>query len=343
MGDCACDVSIAQLDSTAPLASVYLELTPVCHNACPGCSNIFAHSDAQPALSVVEWDQVFERLLDHKPRLRFTGGEPTLHPEFEQIIGQAQTSGFTFSVFTNARWREPTHIARFLASLAGLECVLISLHGARAQSHEAFTATSESFIETVANIQQVVNTGVQVNTSTVITRQNYTEMPEIIALSQALGAGHAIFSRYIGVESAPIEASLSQINLAVAAVEQAGHNGSTGRVKFGTPIPHCFTPNNSNGCMAGFSHVTIDPWGNVKPCGHVPLTAGNILEQPLETIMQSPVMQEWRRGYLAQCKGCAQQNDCFAGCRAMALLRGKLCDPLIIRNGNERQQVDWLT
>ena len=107
MGDCACDVSVAQLGPAAPLSTVYLELTPACHNACPGCGNVFAHHDTQATLFTVEWVRAFERLAPYHPRLRFTGGEPTLHPEFEQIVGQAQAMGFTFSVFTNARWREP--------------------------------------------------------------------------------------------------------------------------------------------------------------------------------------------------------------------------------------------
>lgn len=329
MGDCACDVSVAQLDPAAPLSIIYLELTPACHNACPGCSNVFAHSDARPALSADGWQGIFERLSFYRPRLRFTGGEPTLHPEFEQIVHQAQAMGFAFSVFTNARWREPARTARFLVGLAGLECTLISLHGARPRSHEAFTSIAGSFAETVANIQRAVDAGVRVSTSTVITQQNVTEVPEVIALSQGLGAGQAVFNRYIGASLPGLEASEDDLKMAVAAVEHAGHNGSTGRVKFGTPIPHCFTPNSCNGCMAGFAHVTVDPWGNVRPCPHVPLVAGNLLDEPLDVILQSPVMQEWRQGYLAQCEGCGQRDSCFAGCWAMALLHTSRCDPFI--------------
>ena len=100
-------------------------------------------------------------------------------------------------------------------------------------------------------------------------------------------------------------------------------------MKFGTPIPHCFTPNGSNGCMAGFAHVTVDPGGNVRPCPHVPLIAGNLLIEPLDAILQGAIMREWRRGYLTQCDGCDRRDNCFAGCRAMALLNTSGRDPLI--------------
>lgn len=329
MGDCACDVSVAQFDPAAPLSTVYLELTPACNNACPGCSNVFPHNQARPVLANAEWHRVFESLAPYRPRLRFTGGEPTLHPEFEPVVSLAQDMGFAFSVFTNAHWREPAHTARFLAGLTGLECILVSLHGAQASSHEAFTATPGSFDETVVNIRRAVDAGVRVSTSTVITRRNHAETAEVIALSQALGGSQAVFNRYIGRVLPGVEPSSDELKTAVAAVEYAGHNGSTGRVKFGTPIPHCFTPNGSNGCMAGFAHVTVDPWGNVRPCPHVLLVAGNLLREPLDAILAGPVMQEWRRGYWAQCEGCDQRETCFAGCRAMTLLHASKCDPLI--------------
>ncbi len=329
MGDCACDVSVAQLDPTAPFSTVYLELTPVCNNACPGCSNVFPHRGARTALSAEGWERVFQRLAPYGPRLRFTGGEPTLHPEFERIVGRAQAMGFAFSVFTNARWRDPTRTARFLAGLTGLECILVSLHGVQPRSHEAFTSIAGSFAETVANIRRAVDAGVRVSTSTVVTQQNALEASEIIALSQELGAGQAVFNRYIGAPLPGLEADTGRLRATVEAVERAGHNGSAGRVKFGTPIPHCFTSNSSNGCMAGFVHVTVDPWGNVRPCPHVPMVAGNLLDESLDAILEAPTMQEWRRGYLAQCQGCERRDNCFAGCPATVYLRGSERDPLI--------------
>jgi radical SAM protein with 4Fe4S-binding SPASM domain len=330
MGDCACDVRVDQLNPFTPLSVFYLELTPSCNSACPGCGNVFAHLDALSPLTADGWARVLERLTPYQPRLRLTGGEPTLHPEFEQIVCHVQAMGFPFSVFSNARWQDPDGTLRLFTDLPGLECVLVSLHGARAESHEAFTDTPGSFAETVTNVRRATNAGIPVNTSTVITHQNYAEMPDIIALSQSLGAGHAVFNRYIGRPLPGLEANEWELKVAVEAVERASHNGSSGRVRFGTPIPHCFTPNSSNGCMAGFVHVTIDPWGNVRPCPHAPVMAGNILNgKSLAAVVRGQVIEEWQRGYLAQCEGCSRRNDCFAGCRAIALARGLGRDPLI--------------
>jgi radical SAM protein with 4Fe4S-binding SPASM domain len=251
-----------------------------------------------------------------------------MHPEFEQIVRHAQAMGFPFTIFSNARWQDPDRALDFLAGISGLEGILVSLHGARAASHEAFTHTPGSFRETVTNVQRAVDAGIRVVTSTVITHQNHREVEEVVALSQELGADHAVFSRYVGRPLLGIEASEQELRVAVQAVERAG--GGNGKVRFGSPVPHCFASNHSNGCMAGFVHVTIDPWGNVRPCPHVPVTAGNVLNgDGLDAILQSPAMERWRQGLLAQCGDCAEQSSCFAGCQAMALARGLERDPLI--------------
>jgi len=330
VGDCACDVSVNQLDPATPISVVYLELTPTCNNACSGCSNVFAHDAGNAPLPTDVWARIFEKLAPHQPRLRLTGGEPTLHPEFDQIVRRVEATGFPFTVFTNARWPNPGQLIELLASASGLECLLISLHGANAASHEAFSGIAGSFQETTDNARKASAAGLSVTTSTVITRHNYSEVADIVALGHELGAGHAVFNRYIGAALPGLEASEDELRAAVQAVERQKAIRGNGWIKFGTPIPHCFEPNSSNGCMAGFAHVTIDPWGNVRPCPHTPIVAGNILQQSLDTILLDDGMVIWRQGYLAQCKSCRVAENCFAGCQAMTLARNEPYDPLIV-------------
>lgn len=53
----------------------------------------------------------------------------------------------------------------------------------------------------------------------------------------------------------------------------------------GQPLP-CLK-SSSAGCSAGEASLVIDPWGNVKPCLHVDLLCGNILQQDFEKIWSS--------------------------------------------------------
>jgi AdoMet-dependent heme synthase len=330
MGDCACDVSVSQLEPATPISTVYLELTPACNNACAGCSNIFAHEEIPSPLTAKGWEAVFEKLMPCQPRLRLTGGEPTLRPDFAQILGSAERMGFPFTIFTNARWSNPEQLVDLLGNASGLECLLVSLHGATASSHQAFTGVQGSSAETLANIRRATQAGLSVTTSTVITHQNHHEIEAILALGRKVGAHRSVFSRYIGPPLPGLEPNPPELRLAVQEVERHRTVSEPGVIKFGTPIPHCFEPNSSNGCMAGFAHITIDPWGNVRPCPHVSMVVGNILEaESLDAILQSQALGDWRAEYLDQCGGCSSRSSCFAQCQALRSLRADDADPLV--------------
>jgi len=336
MADCACDVTVDQLTPSAPLSHIFLELTPACNNVCPGCGNVFPHHSKPPPLSAADWRAAIDRLLPalERPHLRLTGGEPTLHPEFEQIVAHIDALGVPFTVFTNARWDDPEALIEMLADKQHAEGMLVSVHGARAASHEAFTATPGSFDQAVANARRAAASGLRVCTSTVITRHNCGEMEEVLALSQVIGATRATFSRFIGPPVPYLEPTKPELNNAVGAIEHLmgdgpSQNGNGKAVRYGAPVPHCFTPNRSNGCMAGIVHATVDPWGNLRPCPHVPILAGNLLEQEFEVIWRSETMETWRVGLLAQCDGCSLADVCRSGCQAQAMWHKTMRDPLI--------------
>ncbi len=68
-----------------------LELTATCNNHCQGCSNIYATDRALPPMSASTWEAWLATFAPEAVRIRLTGGEPTLHPEFFRIL-QAATA-----------------------------------------------------------------------------------------------------------------------------------------------------------------------------------------------------------------------------------------------------------
>ena len=340
MGDCACVVDPSQTTGLEGQL-FFVELTPACNNRCVGCSNVFANNRSPEPLSAQKWCVVLDRIASNISWLKITGGEPTLHPGFEEIIKHVAALDIPFTLFTNARWLEPKRLVHFLAGIPQLDGLLVSLHGAKAQSHEGFTCTPGSFDETVANIRSAVDAGLKVTTSTVLTRYSCPEVEGIVALGQEMAADHAAFQRFIGAALPEIEPSSLELQRAVRAIEsvapKSGRIGDNGRgpkgngkpARFGTPIPHCFTANGSYGCLAGVAQATIDPWGNVRPCNHAPLVCGNLLTQSLEEIWHSAAMEAWRGMIPEECMGCEEFEVCRGGCRATAMLRGLQKDPLM--------------
>lgn len=339
MGDCACDVRVDQLDPSAPLTHFFLELTPECNNHCPGCGSAYAHTRRGPLHSAAEWRAIVDRLPRVDLRLRLTGGEPFLYPAFEEVAGYVDALGIPFTVFTNARWHDPAATIHFLAMREHLEGILVSIHGARAADHEVFTATPGSFDEAVENARRAAEAGIRVVSSTVITHQNYRDIDAIVALVQEIGVDQATFSRFIGLPLPQIEATDEELKVAVADIEHLidslghspghGHGQRDEAIRYGAPIPHCFVANRSNGCMAGFVHATVDPWGNLRPCPHMDEIAGNLFTQDFDEVWHGPVLETWRAQLLAQCDSCRLADTCRSGCLAQARWRGSEVDPLI--------------
>jgi AdoMet-dependent heme synthase len=338
MGDCACDVRLDQLDPNSPVSHFFLELTPDCNNDCPGCGSLNVHRPGPPPLPAAGWQEIIDKLPPTTQRLRITGGEPTLHPEFEEIVANINSLGIHFSVFTNARWSDPGAVINFLSDKRNLECILVSIHGARANSHEAFTATPGSFDETIANVRRAAQAGLHVASSTVITQPNYAEMGDIVALMTSLGVERITINRYIGPPLPEIEPDEGELSIAISAIEKLAAKiyppQQRSVLRYGTPMPHCFTDNSSNGCMAGFVHAAIDPWGNLRPCSHTSITPGNLLKGDFDGIWESPVMKRWRKDVLYQCDGCSIVDRCRGACLAQALWQKMSFDPLISRVDN---------
>ena len=76
-----------------------LEITPNCNNNCFACSNVFDRNNKP--LSVFDWRKVISYISSHAEILKITGGEPTLHPEFEEIVQFIANRNINFTLFTS--------------------------------------------------------------------------------------------------------------------------------------------------------------------------------------------------------------------------------------------------
>ena len=306
-----------------------LELTSLCSNHCLPCSNVFARQ--KTALSAEDWRQILEVIVPHAEVIKITGGEPTLHPGFQDIVQAVAHTGVSFTIFTNGRWRNPGKLIEFLTKLPSQNFgLLVSLHGPDAASHEAFTNTPGSFDEACKNIRLMTDARLRVHTSTVITCQNYNRLPEVVELSKSMKARRAVFNRYLGPAFPGLEPTDAQLHQAVQDVEvlrQSYTSDPNFGVRYGNCIPQCFTSSSSTGCWAGVAYCTIDPWGNVRPCNHSPTVAGNILATPIEEIWQNDIMQRWRELTPKGCFHCSELDVCHGGCKALMEIRQR--DPLI--------------
>jgi AdoMet-dependent heme synthase len=326
---------------------IFFELTPACNNRCPGCLNesfiadfpkraLKAHYHGPP-LNKHDWLSLLLRLPETLRLVTLSGGEPTLHPEFMDILQELESRRLEFVIFTNGRWPDPLGLIAWLKNSLYFKGFLISLHGASAATHEAFSGLESSFEETVGNIRLAASAGLPITLSAVITRQNLSELVLMPSLALELGAEELSFNRYLyspervrtGGESItpPLPHQLQE---AVRQIEYLRRKYEAQiRIGYGPAIPQCFEDSVSQGCSAGDASLVIDPWGNVKPCLHVNLTCGNLLRDDFETIWSSESLRMWRSLGDETCSKCSALSVCGGGCKAMTLSWGKKRDPLM--------------
>jgi radical SAM protein with 4Fe4S-binding SPASM domain len=307
-----------------------IELTYECNNACSDCANIW---EPQRNKRLQEWKILFDKIAPPENRnkyaelIRITGGEPTLHPEFCEIIEYLDTFGVCHAIFTNGRWTKPDAIIDTFRRCDNFIGLLVSLQGSTAFVHHAFTGSEErGFEETCVSIQRAADAGLEVFTNTVLTKYSCEQIEEIIELSRKLGAEYAVFNRYLG-KANPIEPAEEQLRQAIRLIEQLQSEGVSCRI--GNCVPPCFTENSSSGANAGIEHCVISPEGLVRPDNLTSFTFGNLFEQSIEEIWRSDKAQWYRSQIPEKCLKCVELPRCRGGARSVAIEHGLEGDRLM--------------
>lgn len=172
-----------------------LHVTYTCPERCLFCSEDHRMAAFRPF--PVTWGRVATVLRTHAARgvraVHLTGGEPTIHPRFVDILRLAKKLGMRTSVGTIGTMLSRPDFAH--DALPWLDEALFSLHGPDAATHDAMTRRPGSFAQVTAAIRLARGagcTGVYVNT--VVTRHNVQQLPQTAALAHRLGATLLIVS-----------------------------------------------------------------------------------------------------------------------------------------------------
>jgi len=127
-----------------------IELTERCNNDCIHCLiNLPADDPAarqreMPTAQVN--DAVAQAAALGAMSVRFTGGEPLLRADFQDLYLFARRQGLGVVLFTNARLITP-ELARLLARFPAQDKVEVSVYGMKESSYEAVTRVKGSYAE----------------------------------------------------------------------------------------------------------------------------------------------------------------------------------------------------
>lgn len=124
----------------------------------------------------------------HRREVMFVSGEPTLNPMFPSYVKLARDLGYeSIGVVSNGRYFSYMPFTRKVVD-AGLNFVIVSIHGPDPKVHDGLTRTPGSFAQTLKgleNLSKIRASGLRLNTSTVLNKRN-TTVPVIEKLVKLL-------------------------------------------------------------------------------------------------------------------------------------------------------------
>ena len=179
-------------------ARVHILTGAVCNNNCVFCMEEDREqryiTNSQTTDETVRW------ILSQHERFEevcFTSGEPTTNPRLHHWVKMAKDAGANcISMMTNGRALSHEKYAKRLMAL-GMNRFYISIHGHTKKLHEGLTRTPGCFEQTVGGLDTIAKFkryGIELHTSTVITKRNLPHMAEIYRFLRSHGVDQVVFN-----------------------------------------------------------------------------------------------------------------------------------------------------
>ncbi len=320
--------------------TVVWELTLSCNMRCSHCGS----SAGKGRRDELGRDEMF-RLCDELgelecERLTLLGGEPLIHPHWEQIALRLQERRVRVNVITNGWTLNDPHLCDRIRN-AGLSIVGISIDGLE-KSHDALRR-SGSFKRLSRGMDLLSEREITVAAVTVVTQDSIKEINELYNFF--VDRGVKVWQLQIAAPLGrlhpdnPILIQPHQVQMIYDFLKEKKASKSTLTIDLADNIGY-FPPGNDTyfrttrrnnkswiGCLAGIQVLGIDSNGDIKGCQSLPsipkFIEGNVRETPLKEIWNNPDGFSYNRRFSRSqlggfCSDCRYASLCKAGCSSTA-------------------------
>jgi radical SAM protein with 4Fe4S-binding SPASM domain len=282
-------------------SSVHFDITHKCNEKCIHC---LVDKDNAEATE----DDILN-VLDQAARFGFTsfsfsGGEPTIHPDFFKILSAARDLGFYFTLFTNVINLSDNDINN-IASLFP-EKIRISLYSMVPEIHDHLTQIKGSHKKTMHGIRLFKNAGINLYINIPVTNQNYDGYRDVAEFCDNNGFGRnfdPIIQPTRDLRDKKLKLQLNYEQAKDVTGFQQNADVLLANVKDGDIV-----------CNAGVD-PSIDAKLNVYPCPGIRMPLGNLHQSTFKELMIGhPLITELQSLDLSKldtCKQCEYLNGCY--------------------------------
>lgn len=260
-------------------------LTARCVCQCWHCS--FSNREVQGELSTQELVEAVGQVQDLGAAvIGFTGGEPLLRKDLEEII--ASVGPRSTSLLFTTGWDLDRDRVRRLKQ-AGLGMAVLSLDHHTAERHDAGRGRQGTFERTLAAIRLFQEEGFYTAVSFVPTRELLDDREDFFRTLD--------FFRDLGLDDMRLTSPILSGKLThdpAQALEERHRElvFEAQRMLVQTPgYPNCFAydwfeSERFYGCVAGYNYLFVDSKGHVSPCDFTMMSLGSLREEPVDVLWE---------------------------------------------------------
>jgi len=294
---------------------IKLQLTEKCNFDCSFCFNKQG-SALQNSLSKKDAEKTISKIAEEGiEKIRFTGGEPLLHPDALSLFSYAKEKGLHVMLNTNASLITEAK-AKEIAN--NVDNALMSMHSLK-QDGKAANA-----------VKQLATEGCFTRAATILTKENIQNLEKFHKLIASLP-----FSQWVLLRQIPNQANKQPVSgqdMQTAIEKIAAFN--KGRKKderflIENALPFCCTDPKKASAVAlgaihedGHSSLFVDANAAIKPSYFFENSLGNALNNSFQDAWESDFMQRMNSlEFIADiCHPCPHVLKCMSGSRFSALL-----------------------
>ena len=312
-----------------PPMALLAELTHRCPLQCPYCSNPIALERVKGEMTTAEWLRAIGEAAELGcMQVHFSGGEPTVRRDLEELVAGATEAGLYTNLITSGVLLDAERIGKLVE--AGLEHVQLSFQDSEQAGADlvgAYEGGHEKKLEVAGLVRAA---GLPLTANFVVQRRNCEHLDAMLELAVAISAHRVEIAnvQYYGwalrnrSQLMPTREQLDRMNEVVAAARER----LKGILVIDYVVPDYYA-SRPKSCMGGWGRrfLNISPSGKVLPCHAAESIEGmqfdNVRQRPLGDIwLNSEAFNRFRGlDWMPEpCRSCDRREVDWGGCRCQA-------------------------